>query len=291
MRKWMAVAVRSLAGWLAAGALACCVPARAAPALRIGVLPYLSPRTLLLEFAPLRAFLEQELRRGVAIRTAPDLARFLARSHAGDFDLVITAPHFARLAQREHGFVPLTAIRADFYALVLVQQQAKAENLRDLRGQALHLPNRLSYVSLKAEDLLLQRGIDTRYDLRAYYYSTDNNAILALAHGGNGAAVAQRSVFESMPAEISGRLRILGSTQSALSLIVMAPPRLPADQLRALTQALARFPYTAQGLQFFQTSHAEFVPADAATMAQLDGSQERLKMRLTEPPLSPNERR
>ncbi|NRR31500.1 PhnD/SsuA/transferrin family substrate-binding protein [Oxalobacteraceae bacterium] len=269
--------------WIAIWLLACCGALQAAqPPLRVGVLPYLSPRTLLLEFAPVREFLQQALQRDVQIHTAPTLARFLARTHNGDFDLVITAPHFARMAQREHGFLPLIAIRADFYALLLVPRDAPAQNLRELRGQALHLPNRLSYVSLKVEDFLLQRGIDVRYDLRPYYYSTDNNAILALARSGNGAAAAQRTVFDHMPAEISARLRILGSTQGALSLIVLAHPRSTGPQLRQLREALARFPYTEQGLAFFQRSHAEFVPADAATMEQLDASQERLEMRLSE---------
>lgn len=263
--------------------LLCCVLAQGAPApLRVGVLPYLSPRTLLLQYAPLREYLERELRCEVEVRTAPDLSRFLTRTHEDAFDVVVTAPHFARLAQVEHGFLPLMAIRADFYALVLVPQEAPAVNLRDLRGLAMHLPHRLSFVSLKVEDFLEQRGVDTRYDLRAYYYSTDNNAILALANSRNGAAAAQRAVFENMPKDITNGLRILGSTESALSLIVLADPHLAPPRVRALTQALERFPYTELGLQFFQTGHAEFVPADSATMEQLDPFQERLKMRLLE---------
>lgn len=257
-------------------------PARPPAPLRVGVLPYLSPRTLLLQYAPLRLYLQQQLRCEVEVRTAPDLARFLSRTHQHGYDVVLTAPHFARLAQLEHGFLPLTAVRADFYALVLVPRESPAVNLRDLRGQALHLPHRLSFVSLKVEDFLAQRGVDTRYDLRAYYYSTDNNAVLALANSRNGAAAAQRAVFDSMPGEIRDGLRILGSTQSALSLIVLADPQLAPARLRDLTAALERFPYTEAGLQFFQTSHSEFVPADAATMAQLDAFQERLQMRLTD---------
>lgn len=254
----------------------------APPVLMVGLLPYLSPRSLLLEFAPLRQFLSQELHADVELQTAPDLPRFIQRTNGGDFDVVFTAPHFARQAQREHGFVPLIAIRAEFYALLLVPLDAPAQALRQLQGQVLHLPNRLSYVSFKVEDFLQTRGIDTRYDLRAYYYSTDNNAILALLDNGVGAAAARRSVFDNMPAAIRARLRILGSTQSALSLIVMASPALPAARVDALRQALLRFPYTEQGLNFFQASHSEFVPADAATMRQMDASQERLQVRLLE---------
>lgn len=288
--KALAQAIARWPAWLPTCCLlACCLQAQAqaqaaappAP-LRVGVLPYLSPRTLLLQFAPLRLYLAQELRQPVEVGTAADLARFVARSHGGDFELVVTAPHFARLAQLEHGFVPLIAIRADFYALVLVPQESPAQNLRELRGEALHLPNRLSFTAQRVEDFLQQRGVDTRYDLRSYYYSTDNNAVLALAHSRNGAAAAQRAVFESMPAEITAGLRILGSTQSALSLVVLAAPSLPPARRAAISAALERFPYTEAGLAFFKTLHGEFVPADAATMRQLDPYQERLSVRLRE---------
>ncbi len=262
--------------------LACAGQALAQP-LRIGVLPYLSPRSLLVEFAPLRAFLREELQQPMEIETAPDLPRFLERTHAGDFDLVITAPHFARLAERAHGFVPVVAIRADFYALLVVPKQSKADTLRALGGKTLHLPHRLSFVSLQIEDFLRERGLEPGRDVRLLNYSTDNNAILAAEQTSDGAGAAQRSVFDNMPKDITSRLRILGSTQSALSLVIMAHPRLPEAGLYALKSALARFPYSQPGLAFFQSNRSEFVPADPATMAQLDIYMARLNARLAQP--------
>lgn len=267
-------------GWFVLGLLLAGA-AHAAP-LRVGVLPYLSPRSLLLEFAPLRAFLGGELQQQVDILTAPDLPRFMARTRAGDFDLVITAPHFARLAQLEYGYLPLVAMRADFYALLLVPKDAPIVSVRDMAGKTLHLPHRLSFISLQIEDFLRARAIDPDVDLRLYNHSTDNNAILAAEKSRTGVAAAQRSVFDTMPKEITANLRILGSTQSALSLVMLAHPRTPAPRLAAIRQALARFPYSVQGLKFFETSHSEFVPADPAAMRQLDAYLPRLQSRLLE---------
>ncbi len=273
MRYWL------VAAWLALSLFTSVVVAQPAR-MRAGVLPYLSPRTLLLEFAPFRDFLAQALQRQVEIQTAPDLPRFLQRTHDGDFDLVLTAPHFARLAQRDHGFVPLVAIRADFYALLLVPKNSSIQTLRQLVGKTLHVPHRLSFVSFQMEDFLQQRGVEPEFDLILRYHSTDNNAILAGERYPDSAAVAQRSVFEAMPKEITEQLRILGSTQSAISLIVMAHPRVSDADVRALKDALGRFPYSPQGLKFFQTSHTEFIPADPPTMGQLDVYLDRLKTRL-----------
>lgn len=257
-----------------------CPGAAQAQPLRIGVLPYLSPRSLLLEFAPLRSFLVSELQQEVELQTARDLPHFLQRTHAGDFDLVISAPHFARLAQNEHGFLPLVAIRADFYALLLVPKDAPAQTLRELKGKTLHLPHRLSFVSLQIEDFLRQRGLNPELDVHLLYYSTDNNAILATEQSRGDAGAAQRSVFENMPKEITAQLRILGSTQSAMSLVILAHPGMKAAALQALQMALNKFPYSAEGLSFFQANHAEFSPADATIMATLDAYLPRLKSRL-----------
>ncbi|MBI3283701.1 MAG: phosphate/phosphite/phosphonate ABC transporter substrate-binding protein [Burkholderiales bacterium] len=273
-----------MAYWLVAVWLALGMHAAQAQALRIGVLPYLSPRTLLVEFAPLREFLASELQQEVEILTASDLPRFLERSHAGDFDLVISAPHFARLAQTADGYLPLVAIRADFYALLLVPKNSPALTLHELRGKTLHLPHKLSFVSMQIEDFLRQRGLQPEHDLRLLYYSTDNNAILATENSAGDAGAAQRSVFERMPRDITSHLRIIGSTQSALSLIILAHPRLATTALPALQGALNKFPYSEPGLRFFQSSHSEFIPADAATMAQLDAYLPRLKLRLAQGP-------
>lgn len=272
-----------MAYWLVAVCLALGMHAAQAQALRIGVLPYLSPRTLLVEFSPLREFLAAELQQEVEILTARDLPRFLERTHAGDFDLVISAPHFARLAQTGDGYLPLVAIRADFYALLLVPKTSPALTLRELRGKTLHLPHKLSFVSMQIEDFLRQRGLNPERDLSLRYYSTDNNAILATEQSSSDAGAAARSVFENMPRDITTQLRIIGSTQSALSLIVLARPGLSAPALTALREALSKFPYSEPGLKFFQASRSEFIPADAATMARLDSYLPRLRQRMEKP--------
>jgi phosphonate transport system substrate-binding protein len=284
MRYWLALGLMALSMSTASAQPVASPSLPLLPLLRIGVVPYLSPRTLLLEYAPFRQYLESELHRKTEILTAPDFPRFLARTDAGDFDIVITAPHFARLAQLEHGFRPLVAIRADFYALILVPKGASAQTLSGLRGKTLHLPHRMSFISLQIEDFLRERGIKPERDLALVHYSTDNNAILAAEQSRDDAAAAQRAVFDSMPKEIADKLRILGSTQSAVSLIVLAHPRLTEEDVRRIRQTLDQFPFSVEGLKFFESSHTEFIPADAATMRRLDVYLPRLKNLLEKNP-------
>jgi phosphonate transport system substrate-binding protein len=80
--------------------------AQAASSFILGVLPIHSARVLTERYEPLRAYLEKHLKQPVRIESAADFRRFHERTLRGDFDLTITPAHFARLAQKEAGFVP-----------------------------------------------------------------------------------------------------------------------------------------------------------------------------------------
>jgi phosphonate transport system substrate-binding protein len=73
---------------------------QAAAVFTLGIIPAHSPRVLTERYEPLRAYLESRLKQPVRIESAADFARFQARTVRGEFDLTVTAPHFARLAQR-----------------------------------------------------------------------------------------------------------------------------------------------------------------------------------------------
>ena len=241
-----------------------------AASLQLGVVPYLSARSLLLEHAPLKSFLESRLHQPVNLGSARNPDLFVGRVVGGEFDVALLPPHIARLLQSDYGYLPLQGIRADFYALVLVNKQDPAVNIADLKGRALNLPHHLSLVALQIDAYLRRLDVDPDTDLQVRYHSTDNNAVLALAGASRGAAATSRTVFERMPAEIGSQLRILGSTPSVVSLVFVANPRLKPQQLDALRGALDEFPYSEAGLAFFQQRGINLVPLDAAELKIYD---------------------
>ncbi len=70
--------------------------------LRLGVAPYLSTRSLLVESAPLKDFLADRLRQPVSIGTAANPGKFVQRMIRGDFDVALLPPHFARYMQQTY---------------------------------------------------------------------------------------------------------------------------------------------------------------------------------------------
>ncbi|OZA42142.1 MAG: hypothetical protein B7X81_13475 [Hydrogenophilales bacterium 17-61-76] len=87
--------------------------------IRVGVLPTLSAKVLLTSYQPLRVYLERELQRPVEMVTSTDFKRFQHATLAGDFDLLVTAPHLARLSQMEAGFLPMATYLAANRAILI----------------------------------------------------------------------------------------------------------------------------------------------------------------------------
>ena len=236
----------------------------------LGIVPYLSSRALLIEHAPLKQFLEQRLSLTIHLASAQDPHRFTGRLMRGDFDFALVPPHLARLVQKEHGFLPLQAIKTDFYALLLVNKAEPVNVVADLKGREVHFPHHLSLVSLQVERYLQAQGLVPRQQLKLRYYNTDNNAVLALAGAREGAAATSRTVFERMPQDIRSSMRILGSTASVTSLVFVAHPRMPAARLAALRAALDEFPYSEAGMNFLQGRGMNLVPIEAADLSSWD---------------------
>jgi phosphonate transport system substrate-binding protein len=73
--------------------------AHAAPdTLDMGVFPYMSTRALLDLYQPVRVYLSHELGKSVTLFTAQSFKAFTNETQQGIYDIVVTAPHFAKQA-------------------------------------------------------------------------------------------------------------------------------------------------------------------------------------------------
>lgn len=250
--------------------LVCIAGYAEAASLHFGVAPYLSARTLVLEYGPMCDFLSQQTTQKLRIGTAGSLRDYLRRVDAGDFDLILTPPHLARFAQQSMGFRPLVGIKSDFYALLLIHRNDPATTLSDIKGRTLNMPDRLSLVVQQVNAFLGGLGIDPERELRLRYHNTDNNAVLEMLRTPNAVAATSRAVYERMSNDITTQLRVLGSTSSTLSLVLMVHPRLDEAVVASLRDAMNRFPYSEPGLAYFNRTSSYIVPVDDAQLASYD---------------------
>lgn len=242
------------------------------PPLQLGILPYLPARSLIAEHQPLRAFLQQSLGREVELYTAPDFQTFFESTRQGKYDVVITAAHFARVAQIDQGYVPMVRYSGGARGLVVVARNSPIRRLEQLRGKIIAGPDRLALVSLVVDRWLREHGLQEKRDYTLLPSVSFNTAILTVQHGEAAAAISAPAALRQMPAELRDSVRILGDTGDYTNLIYLANPRLDKREIAQLGELILRFATDTQSGRAFlrSTGFGSIIPATAADMNRLD---------------------
>lgn len=243
----------SVRGWLLACLLALwpLLGAAQATPLIVGVLPTLSPRVLLNNYQPFRAYLEQTLKRPVELVTATDFAAFHKSTMAGDYDIVVTAAHLGRLAQTEGGYIPLATFKAENRAMLVTSRAAPFKSIRDLRGHAVAALDRFALITSQALFWLETQGLREGTDFRLLQTSSHNSAAYSVLSGESMLAIISPAGWGQMPANIRDDLQVFANLPAIPGLMLLANPRLAREVPRLKSALLAFSPDLPEGKQFF----------------------------------------
>ena len=230
--------------------------ARAAPSatLRVGVLPNLSTGVLLTNYQPLRAHLARELGRPVELFTAKGFTNFYRAMQAGQFDLVVTAAHMARLAQREAGWAPIATYRVEHRPLLLMARSNPLVSVMGLAGGRLAIADRAALLVIAALQGLAAQGLRAGRDFRLVEFPTFNAAAHALQQGEVQLAVGSPVSMRQTPLAVRRDLVVFQTLPRVPSQVwLVAPPlRREAPRLQA---ALLKFaPGSADADRFFEVT-------------------------------------
>jgi len=245
--------------------------------IRVGVLPTLSAKVLLTSYQPLRVYLERELQRPVEMVTSPDFRRFQHATLAGDFDLLVTAPHLARLSQMEAGFLPVATYLAANRAILITAKNKPIKQIEELRGRNLAIFDPLGLIVLQAQQWLEDRGFEQGRDYRAMIFPSHNSVGFSVQHGESLMGVISPAGLLQTPPETREQIQIFAELPQVPSLIWVAHPRLKreADRLQA---ALLRFAETPEGAQFYSgNAYKGMRPVTQEELRSLDRSAREVK--------------
>ncbi|WP_018231267.1 phosphate/phosphite/phosphonate ABC transporter substrate-binding protein [Thioalkalivibrio thiocyanodenitrificans] len=180
---------------LLCGLLLLCAPAAAEQAdtsgpLRFGLLPFASPVSLFQRFAPLRDYLADRLGTSFELESARSFAVHVARIEAGEYDLVLTAPHFVLIALDSGHYHLIAGHRSELSAAFVVARDDQALTLHDLAERTIATPPPEALITMVGKEYLLDY-MDPSDRLPTFVaYPSHNAAIHAVTSGLAGAAIA-----------------------------------------------------------------------------------------------------
>jgi len=234
--------------------------------LRIGLLPTNAPLSLLRLYDPLRSYLQSRLDRPVELYTAANFRRSYEDVKSGEFDLLVTAPHFGVVAV-DLGYLPLVRYKAELRPLIVVPKGSSLNEGEQLRGKKVLTANRLTALSVVTETWLESRyGMRAGRDYQLVDASGHGTAIRTVGMGDADAAISSRSALAQVPEEIRNRVDSFEASIAVPHQFTLVHPRLGAQRIDALRAALAAFPDSEEGRRFFAASgfqgYAPLTPLD-----------------------------
>ncbi|RMG56559.1 MAG: phosphate/phosphite/phosphonate ABC transporter substrate-binding protein [Gammaproteobacteria bacterium] len=250
----------------------------------LGILPYLNAHKLYRIYLPVKRYLEQQLQMPVSLATAPNYRVFLQHTERGDYDIVVTAPHFAALAETVAGYRRIARARPMLRGQLVVRADSEIHAVEDLRGRVVALPDRLAIVSMLGEELLRAHGLEPGRDVRLRHTRAVRQPLLLLSRDQSDAAVTVAGTLEEMPRHLQARLRELARTRAVPHLMFMASGRLDSRLIGRIRAVMLEFDQTPLGQHFFRESRlGGLLPITDADMRILEPHVERLITILREP--------
>lgn len=236
-----------------------------------GVYPYLSPSQTVERFAPLADFLANTLGRPVALASAPDFASFIERTRAGEYDIIFTAPHMGRLAQRRDGYQPLAQTGNPFIFVALVKKDSPVASIDQMGGRAMAIGARLSMTYQVMNRALGKHGLALGANVRFVDTASFSNIIDAIIRGEADAGAAPTILLDNAPAELRARLKEIYRSEPLPSFFLLNHPRIGAATRDRLRAALHDFAATPAGRTYFRkTLQLDFRPLDAESLKRMD---------------------
>jgi phosphonate transport system substrate-binding protein len=279
----MSVRRRLLAGTALASValLATAAPrVRPSPSLRLGIVPYLSARQIVVAFEPLRAHLAQALGLSVTTYTAPSFRAFARALDDGDYDLAFAPPHLSRLAAQDWGWRPLARTQVPAQVM-LVQRAGDVPPLpAGLRGGRVVVVDSISLAALACADWLASSGLRTGSEVALDYLSDAPSLMLALSRpevtamammSGHYADLAPDARAWTQPATVIASLPAPGYIGS---------PQLSPQLRAALAEALLAFAPDGSGgslsrSRLLATTLADTAAVERFTQLARDGLSQR----------------
>lgn len=258
--------------------LLCCPPVSQADQktpdrrqLTVGLMPYLTTRTLLANYQPIAEALEKSLKQPITLQTAPDFDTFVKRVLDGEYDIALLAPHYARLATRDYGYTPLLVHKSPIRGVLASSRSKPLTSFDDLRGEDISVVDRSALIVIAGAITLAENGLKENVDYHFVETISHSSALHNAISGKARAALVSYSTLVLAAPDLQRDTQIWRDIASIPGQFYIAHSRVPVARQLAVKAALLAFEKTPEGQQFFEkTKHGGFREPTSEDYALLD---------------------
>lgn len=248
----------------------------------MGVYPQLSARAVIKAYQPVRHYLETALRRPVEIYTAPTFKSFAIATKNAEFDIVVTPPQLARLAQLQAGYIPILDYGSRHSCVIVVGKDNPISNFKKLRSKTIAIPDPISLVALVGMQWLGVQGMQAGRDFKLLTTPSHGAAVAAVQSGKSEAAIINAAALKRIAPELARSVRILTTYCDYPDALYLANPKLTTTEIQQIKASLLKFANeTPAGKQFLETNNlVNLHLADPIDLERMDLYLQNLQIRM-----------
>lgn len=236
-----------------------------------GIYPYLSPSQIVEQFTPLGNYLSEAMGQPVTLRSAPNFEQFIERTHAGEYDIIFTAPHMGRHAEKQDGYRALAQSGYQIVIVALTKKDSPIKTIDSLRDKTLAVGAKMSMTYQIMNQTLANSGLELGKNVKFIDTASFSNVLEAILRGEADAGATGTLLWDSTSAEQREQLREIYRSQAVPGFLLLGHPRNDKSTLKKLQQALFKFGKTPDGeIYFSKTRQIDFRPLNASTMKRID---------------------
>ena len=248
--------------------------------IRMGTVPVVSTRTAYELYGPLMAHLQKGLGlTNIVLETPPNFKSMYKRIQENAFDLLLSPPHIARLAQKRFGWHPLVMLQAEHHSVLLAQEGIGPANLEALRGGTIAVLDNSALVVMIMMEALAKKGLQVNRDFKVLETRSYESSQIAVKQG-----IAQAMVFRSqgfIDPNARDRLKVLFEAGTLPGYVIIAAPSTPKAQLQAFRTQLLAFAKMPEAKPFLEKLGYDGLSATSEeAMQRLDPYLEQTEARL-----------
>lgn len=214
--------------------------------LKLGFFPIISTVALFKRFLPLSAYLSDQLGRPVVMETAKDFPTFAKRTTERQYDIIVTAPHFAVRASDSGLYDILASLRSDVQLLIVVRSDSAITDLAQLAGVTVASPPNRALITMMGHDHLADVGLTGNKTPVYQPHRSHNAANEAVLAGQADAAIASSNIVNKAIAR-GAKLRIISRGLSLPNMATLVATDLPPQLADRIEQILVSMDDNPQG--------------------------------------------
>lgn len=214
--------------------------------IKVGVVPQFSAERINAIWEPILSSLSEQTGIKLQLDASTDIPSFEKRFNAGDFDLAYMNPYHAIVAHKEAGYEPiLRDVGRTLYGILVVKKDSPLKTVEELDGKkiAFPAPNALGAALIPRTEFARKYNIDIEEMYVSSHSSVYLNVVLGLAQAGGGV----QKTLQQQSEEIRSQLRIINQTAEVPPHPIVAHPRVPADVVEKISDAMLQLGETVAG--------------------------------------------